>query len=195
MRSLVLLPLLILSLGSPVQAAESATAMTRAPAWLAAWTTRMPTPPMPSTTAVWPSRSRDSRVACTAVIPAQVSTAAVAKSTDSGTGTRLRSGTATYSASPPSMLKPSCPGSLSQMLGRPVLDETGLDGRFKYKLEFRPDDAARRALALAGQPVPDDGPRPSIFTAIKGQLGMERQTRKGPVTSVVIERIERPTEN
>src|SRR6185437_3917900 len=62
--------------------AESATAITRAPAARAAWTTRMPTPPMPSTTAVPPSRSPDSLVACTAVIPAQVSTAAVAKSTD-----------------------------------------------------------------------------------------------------------------
>jgi len=32
-------------------------------------------------------------------------------------------------------------------------------------------------------------------TAIKSQLGLELQTRKGPVTTVVIERIERPTEN
>ena len=84
---------------------------------------------------------------------------------------------------------------LTQMLGRPVVDETGLDGRFKYKLEFRPDDAIKRALALAGEPVPDDDPRPSIFTAIKSQLGLELQARKGPVTTVVIERIERPTEN
>jgi uncharacterized protein (TIGR03435 family) len=81
------------------------------------------------------------------------------------------------------------------MLGRPVLDETGLEGRFKYKLEFRPDDAVKRALALAGQPVPDDDPRPSIFTAIKSQLGLELQTRKAPLASLVIERVDRPTEN
>jgi bla regulator protein BlaR1 len=84
---------------------------------------------------------------------------------------------------------------LTQMLGRPVLDETGLDGRYKFKLEFRPDDAVRRALAQSGQPVPEDDPRPSIFTAIKSQLGLELQSRKGPVSAVVIERIERPTEN
>ena len=47
----------------------------------------------------------------------------------------------------------------------------------------------------AGEPVADDDPRPSIFTAIKSQLGLELQSRKGPVTTVVIERIERPTEN
>jgi uncharacterized protein (TIGR03435 family) len=86
--------------------------------------------------------------------------------------------------------------SLTQMLGRPVLDETGLDGRFKYRLEFRPEDAdVKRALAQAGDAVADDDPRPSIFTAIKTQLGLELQSRKGPVTAVVIEKIERPTEN
>jgi uncharacterized protein (TIGR03435 family) len=85
--------------------------------------------------------------------------------------------------------------SLTQMLRRPVLDETGLDGRFKYRLEFRPEDDARRAFAVAGQPVADDDPRPSIFAAIKSQLGLELQSRKGPVATVVIERIERPTEN
>jgi uncharacterized protein (TIGR03435 family) len=50
-------------------------------------------------------------------------------------------------------------------------------------------------MAAAGQPVAEDDPRPSIFTAIKSQLGLELQQKKGPVTSVVIERIERPTEN
>jgi len=76
-----------------------------------------------------------------------------------------------------------------------VLDETGVDGRFKYKLEFRPGDDAKRTLAPAVEPVADDDPRPSIFTAIKSQLGLELQSRKGPVPTVVIERIERPTEN
>ncbi len=85
---------------------------------------------------------------------------------------------------------------LTQMLGRPVLDETGLDGRFKFKLEYRPEEAQEKlGLALQGIPVADDDPRPSIFTAIKSQLGLELQPRQGPVTAVVIERIERPTEN
>jgi uncharacterized protein (TIGR03435 family) len=81
-------------------------------------------------------------------------------------------------------------------LGRPVLDETGLDGRFKFKLEYRPENVQEKAaMAAAGQPVADDDPRPSIFAAIKSQLGLGLQQRKGPVTTVVIERIERPTEN
>ncbi len=81
-------------------------------------------------------------------------------------------------------------------MGRPVLDETGLDGFFKYKLEYRPENMQEKAaLASIGEPVTDDDPRPSIFMAIKNQLGLELQSRKGPVTTVVIERIERPTEN
>jgi uncharacterized protein (TIGR03435 family) len=85
---------------------------------------------------------------------------------------------------------------LTQILARPVVDETGIDGRFKYKLEYRPEDPReKQALAAAGEPVADNDPRPSIFAAIKSQLGLELQSRKGPVTSIVIEKIERPTEN
>jgi uncharacterized protein (TIGR03435 family) len=77
-----------------------------------------------------------------------------------------------------------------------VLDETGIDGKFKFKLEYQPFEAQEKVgLALQGIPVADDDPRPSIFTAIKSQLGLELQSRKGPVTAIVIERIERPTEN
>ena len=86
--------------------------------------------------------------------------------------------------------------SLTQMLGRTVLDESGVEGRFKYKLEFRPESAdVKRALAAAGEPVPDDDPRPSIFTALKSQLGLELKSRKAPVSALIIERIERPSEN
>ena len=81
-------------------------------------------------------------------------------------------------------------------LGRPVLDETGIDGKFNFKLEYRQENVQEKmALAAAGQAVADDDPRPSIFTAIKSQLGLELQAKKAPVTTVVIERIERPTEN
>lgn len=85
---------------------------------------------------------------------------------------------------------------LTQMLGRTVLDETGVTGRFKYKLEFCPESAdVKRSLAAAGESVPDDDPRPSIFTALKSQLGLELKSRKSPAPSFVIERIERPSEN
>jgi bla regulator protein blaR1 len=86
---------------------------------------------------------------------------------------------------------------LTQVLGRPVQDETGLGGhRFQFKLEFKPESfEEKRALALSGEPVADDDPRPSILSAIKGQLGLELQSRKVPIPTVTIERIERPSEN
>ena len=55
----------------------------------------MPTPPIPSIVAVSPIRRFDSFVACTAVMPAQESTEAVATSTPVGIGTAFSSGTTT----------------------------------------------------------------------------------------------------
>ena len=107
-------------------------------------------------------------------------------------GTRRGAGVIESFAAPISFLVVN----LKLELGRPVLDETGLDGRFKFKLEYRPENVQEKmAMAASGQPVADDDPRPSIFNAIKSQLGLELQQRKGPVSSVAIERIERPTEN
>jgi uncharacterized protein (TIGR03435 family) len=79
-----------------------------------------------------------------------------------------------------------------------VLNETGLEGRFKYKMEFRPEGLApqqKLGAVIPPEAVADDDPRPPIFMAIERQLGLQLQSKKGPVTTVVIERIERPTEN
>jgi uncharacterized protein (TIGR03435 family) len=87
---------------------------------------------------------------------------------------------------------------LTAILGRPVLNEAGLEGRFKYKMEFRPEGLApqeKLGVVIPAEAVADDDARPPIFMAIKSQLGLELQSKTGPVTSVVIERIERPTEN
>jgi len=61
-----------------------------------------------------------------------------------------------------------------------VLDETGIDGKFKFKLEYQPFEAQEKVgLALQGIPVADDDPRPSIFTAIKSQLGRKLSPGRG----------------
>jgi len=77
---------------------------------------------------------------------------------------------------------------LSQVLGRPVTDETGLTGQYDFKLEWTPD------------PSPSDTANntplgPSIFTAIADQLGLRLESTKGPVQVFVVEKIEHPTEN
>ncbi|HEY1803357.1 MAG TPA: TIGR03435 family protein [Terracidiphilus sp.] len=76
---------------------------------------------------------------------------------------------------------------LAQTLGRVVVDQTGIQGRYKIVLNWSPDDLA------TGSSEPDSGP--SIFTAIQEQLGLRLEPQKGPVQVLVIDRVEKPSEN
>jgi uncharacterized protein (TIGR03435 family) len=85
--------------------------------------------------------------------------------------------------------------SLSEILGRPVVDKTGLTGNFNISMEWTPDDAQLSML-------PPDAPRrrleasgPSIFLAIQEQLGLKLESQKGPVEILVVDRAEKPSEN
>lgn len=82
---------------------------------------------------------------------------------------------------------------LSNQLGRPVLDRTGLKGNFDFKLEWTPD-AAQAAPGADAPPLPDPS-GPSLFTAIQEQLGLRLESQKGPVEMIVIDRVARPSEN
>jgi len=74
---------------------------------------------------------------------------------------------------------------------RPVLDQTGLTARYDFDLEFAPDESLfGGALRGAG-----DGTKPGLFAAIQEQLGLKLVATKGLVDSIVIEKIDRPTEN
>jgi uncharacterized protein (TIGR03435 family) len=76
--------------------------------------------------------------------------------------------------------------------GRIIVDRTGLTGGFDFDLEFTPDPAAP-----GGQPpaAPDDANIPSLFTALEEQLGLKLLPLRGPVDMLVIDRVERPSEN
>ena len=91
--------------------------------------------------------------------------------------------------------------SLSSQLGRPVLDQTGLKGNFDFKLEWTPDPG-QSGGPFGGAPPPGvDGPPPpdpngpSVFTAVQEQLGLRLESQKGPVEMLVIDRVEKPSEN
>jgi uncharacterized protein (TIGR03435 family) len=71
---------------------------------------------------------------------------------------------------------------LSTLLGRTVVDNTGLSGEFDYRLEWAPD----KVEAPSG---------PSIFTALQEQLGLKLNSAKGPVEVIVIDSAEKPSEN
>jgi len=90
---------------------------------------------------------------------------------------------------------------LSNQLGRPVVDRTGLTGRFDIKLQWTPDPG-QSLTPLGGAPPPGvqappppDPNGPSIFTAVQEQLGLRLESQKGPVEMIVIDRVEKPSEN
>ena len=83
-------------------------------------------------------------------------------------------------------------GSLSSAAGRLVVDKTGLAGRYDVTLEY----AARTSRdAPAGAAPPPSEDRPDIATALREQLGFKLVPEKTTVQIVVIDHIERPTEN
>jgi bla regulator protein BlaR1 len=83
-------------------------------------------------------------------------------------------------------------------LDRPVVDKTGLTGSYDLHMEFGRDQTT---LPLPPPPPgvvptePLDPSGPSIFTAIQEQLGLKLEPTKGPREFLVIDRVERPSEN
>ena len=87
---------------------------------------------------------------------------------------------------------------LGSLLGRPGIDKTGITGLFDFHLEFAPDESTPTLRASPpGTPpaAPSDPAGPSIFTAIQEQLGLKLEPAKGPGEFLVIDRVERPSEN
>jgi uncharacterized protein (TIGR03435 family) len=85
---------------------------------------------------------------------------------------------------------------LQNSMDRPVVDQTGLSGRYDFTLNFTPD--AAQAALLGGPPGPAaDNPdsAPSLFTAFQQQLGLKLESTKAPVDVMVIDKVEKPSEN
>jgi uncharacterized protein (TIGR03435 family) len=83
---------------------------------------------------------------------------------------------------------------LSRDLGRPVIDKTGVAGRYDFDLNWTPErDAVAVNERSNGSVAPDSGP--SIFTAMQEQMGLKLESRKGPVQVLVIDHVEMPAEN
>jgi uncharacterized protein (TIGR03435 family) len=92
---------------------------------------------------------------------------------------------------------------LSMVMGRAIIDKTGFTGTFDLRLDFMPDQA------LAGLPAlplrPPGGPEPppalvdsngqSVFEALQDRLGLKLESGKGPVEVMVIDHVQKPSEN
>lgn len=74
---------------------------------------------------------------------------------------------------------------LSIQTGRPVVDRTGLSGKWDLYLEYAP-------TPVSGGPAAEPN-LPDLFTAIQEQLGLKLEPAQGPVLVFVIDRVERPT--
>jgi uncharacterized protein (TIGR03435 family) len=79
-------------------------------------------------------------------------------------------------------------------LGKPVLDQTGLTGKYDFLLEFAPD---RRPAPGDGAnaSAPLDSAGPGIEEALRQQLGLKLESTKGPVDVWVVDHVEHATEN
>ena len=91
---------------------------------------------------------------------------------------------------------------LSQQLGRQVLDQTGLKGNYDLTLKWTPEQGEGMMLGGpgGGGPPPESAPAPdtsgpSIFTAIQEQLGLKLEPTKAPAEVLVVDHVERPSEN
>lgn len=86
-------------------------------------------------------------------------------------------------------------GVLARILGRPVIDRTGLTGNFDVTLEFQPDFQAAFTTDPARLEPAADPNAPSIFTAVQEQLGLKLESARGSVDVLIVDRADKPTEN
>jgi uncharacterized protein (TIGR03435 family) len=81
-------------------------------------------------------------------------------------------------------------------LGRPVLDQSGLTGRFDFVLEWAPEPARpSHADAPADAPAASDPQGPTFLQALHDQLGLKLEATNGRIPVLVIDHVERPSEN
>jgi uncharacterized protein (TIGR03435 family) len=83
----------------------------------------------------------------------------------------------------------------SRILDRPVVDQTGLSGKFNFTLEWRPDQAQLPQGPNAPQLPPEIENRPDLFTAIQEQIGLKLDAARAPVEVYVVDKVQKPSEN
>lgn len=85
---------------------------------------------------------------------------------------------------------------LSRQVDREVMNRTGLAGEYDIELDFTPDSGPCRAAGESrSAPAADGSEPPSIYTALQQQLGLRLESGKTAVELLVIDRVERPSEN
>ena len=93
-------------------------------------------------------------------------------------------------------------GSGAGEIDRPVVDQTGLNGTFDFLLEYKPVNnngfpatLSRAPDAHPGAPSSDEFGATPFVEALRQQLGLKLARTKAPVRTLVIDRVEMPSEN
>lgn len=84
----------------------------------------------------------------------------------------------------------------SAVLDRPVVDQTGLDGKWDFVLKWTPDESQFGGMGIKVPPPSDaaDAP-PPLFTAIQEQIGLKLEAGKAPVEVLVLDHVSEPSAN
>jgi len=87
----------------------------------------------------------------------------------------------------------------SGVMDKPVVDQTGLTGKYDFQLKWTPDESQFAQFRGTGAVVPppsnDANAPPSLYTAIQEQIGLKMGPAKAPDDVIVIEHAEKPSEN
>jgi uncharacterized protein (TIGR03435 family) len=84
---------------------------------------------------------------------------------------------------------PEVVGALEGRAGHPIIDKTGLTGKYDYTLEFAPDMATVHSINQASSTAP-------FFDAVEQQLGLKLEPKKAPVDVLIVDRFNKvPTEH
>jgi uncharacterized protein (TIGR03435 family) len=81
---------------------------------------------------------------------------------------------------------------MTWLLGRPVMDRTGLEAGFDYKPEWSPDELQLQSQEASPQ---TNGKAPSLGAALQQQLGLRLASAREPVELLTVEKAEKPTDN
>lgn len=83
----------------------------------------------------------------------------------------------------------------TNMVDRPVVDQTGLTGKYDFQITFLPDDTMFGGKAPPFKPQDGAEQAPNFFSAIQQDAGLKLDAVKAPADVMVIDHVEKPSAN
>jgi uncharacterized protein (TIGR03435 family) len=85
---------------------------------------------------------------------------------------------------------------LQLVMDKPVVDKTGIVGKFDFTLKWTPDESQFTSMGIRVPPAADNpNAAPGLFTALQEQLGLKLEAQKTQAQVLVIDHVERPSED